>query len=139
MMKNQCACNELSYQVYECTITGGGATIWKGTAFECSAVNNRLIFLHNRNSARQECNNGAISGLMIRAENNCYTSQLRIRNNFTLNGRSIVCAHDSGVNVTEVGSVFLSFSTGIRFYIVHILNLLLIAVVHACSVLPTTK
>ena len=48
----------------ECTITGGVATVWRGTAFQCVSRSNEIILRHSgfRESYNPAgtCNNGAI-------------------------------------------------------------------------------
>lgn len=93
---NDCACPGYT-STYECTVFGSGATlIWNGTAIDCSLTNNELIIF--RTSKRpQTCNNGAITGRVIRAENDFYISQLTIVVNEEIDGTTIGCVHDSGI------------------------------------------
>ena len=102
---------------YECTVFGGGATIWKGTAFDCSLANNEFVIFHSINYTSQRpqtCNNGAITGRAISTENNYYTSQLNIQVNDTkyLMNTTVVCAHDNGTDTIEVGFAMLNFTAG---------------------------
>ena len=99
---------------YNCTVSGSGATIWKGTEFDCSS-NNEIIILHSINytSERPKTrNNGAIIGRAIGAENDSYTSQLTVQISDELNGTTIVCVHDNGTDSVEIGSAILSVTTG---------------------------
>ena len=101
--------------MYECTVFGKGATIWKGTAFDCSLTNNELAIFHTINFTSQRplpCNNGAIVGRAIRAENGSYTSQIAIRVSDEVNGTTVVCAHDNGTLSTEIGLAILNITTG---------------------------
>ena len=95
---------------------GEGATIWKGSAFECLSTNNEILLLHSFNSRAQgECNNGAIVGRVIRAENNTYTSQLTVTITSEMIGKSISCFHDSfeaDTNEVVIGSSLLTITTG---------------------------
>lgn len=109
---NQCPCQNQD-QVYQCTIIGRGATVWRGTAFNCPPVNNKITLFHSINStAREVCNDGEISATFVKAENNCYISQLNIRPNLAINSRNIACAHDNGSVITVVGSSILTINTG---------------------------
>ena len=109
---NKCTC-EGYVQVYECRITGSGATVWTGTAFDCSS--NEIIILHTSSNAGVEiaCNDGAIVGELIRAENNTYVSQLTVSVSAQMVGTSISCSHDS-TGTHLVGSSVLTLSTGMR-------------------------
>ena len=113
-MTNDCVCQGHNV-TYECTVFGGGATVWKGTAFDCSLSSDEFVFFHGVNYTLQNpliCNNGAIIGRSIRAENNSYTSQITVQISDELNGTSVVCAYDNGT-VTEIGSAILNIPTGI--------------------------
>ena len=95
-------------------MVGGGATIWKGTAFDCS---DEVILFHSINFTSQRphsCNGGAITAHALSAESNTYTSQLNIQFNDTENlmNTTVVCAHDSGTHTKEVGSAMLNNITG---------------------------
>ena len=100
---------------YECTVFGNGITIWKGTAFDCSLTNNELAIFHTINFTSQRplpCNNGAIVGRAVRAENGSYTSQIIIQVSNEFNGTTVVCAHDNGTNSTDIGSAILNITQG---------------------------
>lgn len=104
-------------QIYECTVVGEGATIWKGTLFECVATNNEIVLFHEYSngisSSQRVCNNGTITGRIIRAENGTYTSQVTITVHPEMDSRSIQCIYDSidGTS-TEIGSDILTITTG---------------------------
>jgi hypothetical protein len=66
---------------YECIATGGsniGATIWTGTAFNCTSSENEITLLHVYINRTYTCNDGTIVARMLSAEGNNYTSQLNI-------------------------------------------------------------
>ena len=101
--------------MYECRVTGSGATVWTGTAFDCS--NNEIIILHSSSSTGFEntCNDGAIVGYLIRAENNTYVSQLIVSVSAEIVDMSITCFHDpAGQNTSSlIGSLLLTVTMGI--------------------------
>ena len=114
---NNCTCEGYD-QVYECRVTGSGATVWTGTAFDCS--NNEITILHSSSSTGVEipCNDGAIVGRLIRAENNTYISQLTVSVSAQMVGTSISCSHDSrGTHL--IGSLLLTLTTGNASVIKH--------------------
>ena len=85
---------------YECTVEGAGATVWKGSAFNCRSANDGITLLHSRfdlsGGTDGECNNGAIVGRSLRVEDNYYTSLLSVTITPDMTGRSITCIHDNG-------------------------------------------
>ena len=114
MAVNGCIC-EGHNVTYECTVSGNGATIWTGTAFDCASANNELIIFHSTNDTSEMstyCNNEAITVHAIRAENNSYTSQITIQISDEFNGTTVICAHDNGTDTVEIGSAILNITTG---------------------------
>ena len=110
MAINDCTC-EGHNVTYECTVSDNGAMIWKGTAFDCSLTNNELAIFHTINFTSQRplpCNNGAIVGRAVKAENDSYKSQITIQVSDELNGTTVVCAHDNGTLSTEIGSAIIA-------------------------------
>ena len=114
---NNCTCEGCD-QVYECRVTGSGATVWTGTAFDCS--NNEIAILHSSSSTGVEitCNDGAIVGRLIRAENNTYISQLTVSVSAQMVDTNISCSHDSrGTHLID--SLLLTLTTGNASVIKH--------------------
>ena len=69
----QCACAG-DRLIYNCSIVGGTATRWRGTAFDCPLG---ITLRHSQFAANQEsgtCNNGDLVGHSIGVANDCYTS-----------------------------------------------------------------
>ena len=110
-----CTCEGYD-QIYECRITGSGATIWRGSAFNCSAAGNELPlpFLHSSSGTDITCNDGAISGRIIRAENNTYISQLMITVTVgaEIIGTMINSYHDSRGTQNLIGSSLIALTRG---------------------------
>ena len=86
---------------YECTVMGGpgGATVWRGTALNCTMSDHEIVLLHSRfesdTGTLRMCSNGAIVGRSLRVENNGgYISQLNVTVSSDMIGESIECAHD---------------------------------------------
>ena len=106
---------------YECTVMGGpgGATVWRGTVFNCPLSDHEVVLLHSRfesdTGTFRTCNNGAIVGQSLRVEDNSrYISQLNVTVSSDMIGESIECAHDHG-GTTEsdvIGSSILSTISG---------------------------
>ena len=65
---------------YECTVMGGVASFWTGTALYCE---DEIVLIHNRfmpsaYSTSGSCNNGTAVARSISVEGNNYTSQLTV-------------------------------------------------------------
>lgn len=93
--------------IFECSVTGGASTVWRGTVFNCSSSNNEIALLHSRffNDSRS-CNGvNIVIGQGLYVEHDQYISQLNVTiNNYSaLIGRNITCARDDGVVTYVVG------------------------------------
>ena len=104
---------------YECTVVGGsgGATVWRGTVFNCPLSDHEIVLLHGRfesdTGTFKTCNNGAIVGRGLRVEDNSsYTSQLNVTVSPDMIGESIECSHDHGGTTNVIGSSMLHTITG---------------------------
>ena len=113
MTVQTCTCEGYS-QVYECTVDRESATVWTGTAFNCPRTNNEIFFQHGiPNAVNASCNNGAISGRVVRADNDSYTSQLSILVTSEVLGGNVSCLSDGMRGTTLIGSTSLILKTGI--------------------------
>ena len=95
----------------KCRVTGSGATVWTGTVFDCS---NEIAILHSSSSTGIEmaCNDGAIIGRLIRAEDNTYVSQLTVSVSAQMVGTNISCFHDLSNGTHLIGSSVLTLTMG---------------------------
>ena len=88
---------------YECTVTGGVATIWTGTAFECSFFN-EIVLRHSRfpsvSVVSVFCNNGATVARSLSVEGNNYTSQLNVTVTLEKVGKTVECLRNNGTHDT---------------------------------------
>ena len=97
-------------QVYECRITGSGTLVWSGSAFDCPARGNEIALVRGSSN---NCNDGAIVGHFIRAENSTYIiSQLTVSVSAGMVGLSISCYRDSTLGDNLIGSTSLTLTTG---------------------------
>ena len=96
---------------------GGGNTVWRGSAFNCSSKANQIILRHSRFGASAggtsgSCNNGAIVGQSVGVENGqCFISQLRVSVSETLNSRAVRCDY-SAIDETLIGAAVLNVISG---------------------------
>ena len=96
---------------YECTVERETTAVWTGTAFNCPATSNEIVF-PSPNSANASCNEGAINGHIIRADNITYTSRLSILVSSELNGSQINCSSDGSKGTVPLGSSTLILTMG---------------------------
>ena len=93
---------------------GGGSTLWEGTAFDCFETEDSILLRHSlfgSGGITGQCNNGAITGQSIGVENECYTSQLNVTVDPTLNKRTVRCTHTSLIRTT-IGETTLTVIEG---------------------------
>ena len=99
---------------YKCTVTGGGATIWRGTAFECSyGTILRHTHFTSLYGASRSCNKGDIVAKSLSVEGNNYTSQLNVTITPQTAGKAIECFRDNGFNLTLFFSSVIPTITGL--------------------------
>ena len=118
VIASTCNCPEYSI-TYECTVLGGLATVWKGSAFDCQNSNNEIVLLHNRfnshDGSQRFCNNGAMVAQSVKTDDIYYTSQLRVTVTSDLIGKSVECHYDDGI-IEEVIQTFLIAGTWNFFF-----------------------
>lgn len=118
-VKESCLCPGATVHnlTYECTTVGRGTTLWRGTAFNCSAVGNEIALRHNRfttrDGASDKCNNGNITGRSLRVEGEHYISQIHIIFTPDLLGRTIECIHNNLTSYELIGNSTIAITTGI--------------------------
>ena len=88
-----------------------GATVWRGTAFDCPI--GEIALLHNRfaEGTFGVCNDGDIVAKSFSVDGNNYTSQLNITITPDTAGMTIQCAPDE--NVTSIQFSIVTPTTGI--------------------------
>ena len=93
-----------------------GATVWTGTAFDCPETENQLTFVHIRDrftDTYKGCNGGAIRGRGLRIEENGYTSQVNIRVDRCMDGRSVECfQYESDMGLMLIGNFSITITSG---------------------------
>ena len=111
---DDCTC--LGYtQSYECSILGGGRTIWNGSAFDCP--HNEIQLRHSQfmnSQATGECNNGTITASSIGVSEGFYSSRLNITVVQGIINETIECVHHNIINneVTTIGHKILEITEG---------------------------
>ena len=97
---NKCVCpgNKV---IYRCTVQGDatGATIWNGTAFLGSCLQDEILLQHHQftstGGTTGTCNNGDIVGHSLGVQGDNYTSQLNVTITPDIIGKTIMCAYDA--------------------------------------------
>lgn len=112
--------------VFECVITGNGATIWSGTAFDrCSSIGDRIILRHSQfnqsghgtNLTRSCGDSGSIISRAVSVVDDSYISQLTIVNvSQKLLGANVECASDSGSYVDTEQILLTTGIISIQYY-----------------------
>lgn len=90
LQSNDCGC-----VIYECTVSGEGAIIWTGSAFDCISTGNEIALL-SFDQQSVVCNNG------LKAQRNNYTSLLMITDS-SLSGKNTECIYYNETNPEVIG------------------------------------
>ena len=129
VLTSGCACPGDTL-TYKCTVVGGilgGATVWKGTAFDCPL--NEIALLHPRFTSAigtyGVCNSGAIVARSFSVEGNNYTSQLNVTFTSDIAGETIMCVHDTiSSNIIQLSAVIPTTGNIIILLVVNVVKLL---------------
>ena len=91
--------------VFVCSVSGGGATVWEGSIFNCRYNTNEIILRHsaldNGVTEARTCNDGNIVVYDIDVTNNTYSSQLNVTVSLEMHNGTVKCIHDT-LNATSV-------------------------------------
>ena len=91
-----CLCPE-GVLVFSCRVDGGGATVWKGSIFNCpDNSRNDIILRHSEfdngvSGATGSCNDGRIVAYNIDVTNNIYSSQLNVTVSPEMHNETVEC------------------------------------------------
>ena len=120
MVLSDCVCPGHELRL-ECTIVGGVATVWTGSAFDCPALFNEIVLIHYRFASGTHygrCNNGRIIVRSINTTSDSdgikYISQLIIQldENGRLKGRTVKCVHYNLTHDIVIGTHVISYTRG---------------------------
>ena len=118
LAKESCICPEAMVHnlTYECTTVGPGTTIWRGTAFNCTARGHAIALRHSLFSTPQgahgQCNNGNITGHSLSKDSGNFTSEIHVLFNPNLLGRTIECIHNNITSYEIIGNSTIVSTTG---------------------------
>ena len=105
-MLNSCICPDHE-AIYECTVYGGRATIWQGTALQTAlqgCIDDPTLITLNHNEFDLINRSCAISGIQVIVQaislvNDSYTSRLTLQTvSQHINGTTLECTTDDGLN-----------------------------------------
>ena len=100
--------------MYNCTVVGGGSTLWTGRDFDCPSTNNEIVLLHSEFQGEiGDCSNGTIVGRGLRVEpGNVFVSQLRVTVTLNSAGATVQCIYNNGASSTLINSSTISLISG---------------------------
>ena len=118
LLMTRCVCPG-TLITYQCTVSGGGTTVWQGSSFSCdNSDDGTLPLRHSRfdnGSLIKECNsdNIMIVAREIEVMGDNYTSQLIIPVTQEIDTKTVECAHDNGTITTVVGTSTVNITSGL--------------------------
>ena len=121
-----CACPE-DQLVYECSVQGGFATVWRGSAFDCGLASNSIILRHNNPTSIGVCNNGRLVAQIVETFNGTFTSQINVTVSEDMNNKTVECAVEYVNTVSMINMNTIIIALGIphnSLYCVKYINLL---------------
>ena len=110
-----CICPE-DVIVFVCSVSGGVATIWRGSIFNCPNSGNQILLRHRNfeNGASGTCNNGEIVAYSSEVVSNIYySSQLNVTVTPEMHNGTVECIQpEEGFTETSAGTCTLILATG---------------------------
>jgi TctA family transporter len=101
--------------VFVCNVSGGVATVWRGSIFNCPTSGNQILFRHNifknEDEVSRICNNGDIIAYSSEVTNNSYSSQLNVIVSPEMHNGTVECIQQD-FNEISIGTCTLILATG---------------------------
>ena len=115
---NDCDCQRNSV-TFECSVLGGIATVFQGSALSCGATSDEISLLHSRfnmtSGTNGSCSGGLIVAQSVGVESNCYTSTLNVTFiSPNLIGRMISCIKDDGIASILIDTISIPAEASIK-------------------------
>ena len=115
---DDCTC--LGYtQMFECTVFGGGFTIWRGSAFsncqrnEIQLRHSEYNIINPQLAATGVCNDGEIVAKSVGVSENCFTSRLNVSIGREIVNKTVECVHSNTQGIaTQIGQKTLNLTQG---------------------------
>ena len=110
LLTTKCVCPE-TLTTFQCTVTGSGTTVWRGSAFSCDNTGDGTLQLRHSQFASgslvRECNSTDSRMIMaheVDATGNNYTSQLIIPVTPEIDNKTVECVHDDGTTIRVISA-----------------------------------
>ena len=117
---SDCICPE-DVVVFVCSVSGGVATIWRGSIFNCPSNGNQIVLRHRNfeNGVSGKCNDGEIIAYSSEITNNSYSSRLNVSVTPEMHNGTVECIQpQEGFTETSAGICTLILATGTCKHIV---------------------
>ena len=97
--------------VFDCSVSGGVATVWRGSIFNCRG--NQIVLRHHNfvHEASGTCNDGDIVAYSSEVTKNSYSSLLNVTVTPEMHNGTVECVRDD-FNATFIGTCTLKLTTG---------------------------
>ena len=102
---------------YECSVPGVepgvGSTAWIGSAIatECPQSGGEIVLRHRSFTENRSCGNITARGIRVE-DSGCYTSQLNITVDSSLENKTVECIYQNGTTTTVLGSSSIEITKG---------------------------
>ena len=116
---DDCICPE-DVVVFVCSVSGGLATVWRGSIFNCPNSGNQILLRHHNfeNGTSRTCNDGKIVAYSSKVINNSYySSRLNVTVSPEMHNGTVECIQ-GGFTETSAGTCTLILATGTYKHIV---------------------
>ena len=110
VITSRCACpGDTCNFTYKCTVMGGVATLWTGSALYCRGLYNQVVLRHSHfyNEISYLCSNRSIVVRGLTVEGNSYISQLTITVAPKTAGETVMCVGHNRWNTTVQPSLMI--------------------------------
>ena len=97
---------------YQCSVSGGIATVWRGSAFDC--INNSITLHHEQygfGNAIGECSDSHLLGQGLYLDNRQYVSILNVTVNSNFNNTTIECFYSDDFRLIPIGRKTINTNT----------------------------
>ena len=99
--------------VFVCSTSGGVATVWRGSIFNCPNRGNQILLRHRNfeNGVSGTCNDGEIIAYSSEVTNSSYSSRLNMTVTPEMHNGTVECIQ-GGFTETSAGTCTLILATG---------------------------
>ena len=101
---------------YQCALSGGTATVWRGSAFDCTSTSNSLTLHHSQytsGNSSGDCNSHNILGQGVSVANSTYVSVLNVtvNSNYSYSKNEMIeCVYFDGARLIPIGRTTINAS-----------------------------